>query len=212
LVWAEIPVRLIPQDWDAWRDPAQPAACLAHATNDAIAHATHPVILYLQADEIWTPEGCAELAHWLAAHPPPPEPWGIAVPFIHLRPDLHHEQANPGYTHAVRVLARDPAVRSVGDAWTFAGPDPATWPWHTLQTPIFHIGYIHRDRHVVARRIRHHATTLYPHLPVYTQSANAADHWAADPAAPFWQAIKPFDHRVPYPPALRQWAATLGLI
>ena len=194
-----VPVHVIPQRWTMWRDPVLPARMLAGATNDINQYVQAPWTLYIQADEIWSDQGIASIQ----ALPPVNPYWGYLSPFIHLRPDFDHEQRNPGYTAAIRLI-RTGYAHSGHDAWSFSPmrlQAPEAPP--LLAGSIFHVGYIEQPA-VVKARMHHHATELYPNLAEYQASDAKAQTWDGS-IETYWDAVIPFDYREPYPLALVEW-------
>lgn len=94
---------------------------------------------------------------------------------------------------------------SAGDGWTFSGH---IWPeLHAdFLKPVFHVGYVNKDREIVANRIESHGKLLYPTLKTYPEVAKAI---RAGKEIASWQVqglkIVPYQQR-DYPKLLLSWA------
>ncbi len=101
-------------------------------------------------------------------------------------------------------------VYSAGDGWNFSGNVRPILRADFLK-PIFHVGYVNRDREVVAERLESHAELLYASLPGYRRLARAI---RAGEEISEWRGqgmrIVPYPRR-DYPKLLLDWAVEEGI-
>jgi hypothetical protein len=99
---------------------------------------------------------------------------------------------------------------SSGDGWTFYGNIYPRLRADFLK-PIFHVGYVSRDRNVVVQKLESHARLLYPTSPVYRPIAEAI---RSGRDVESWQfqglEIIPY-YRGDYPRLLLDWATLEGI-
>ncbi len=150
----------------AWPTTAIGGQVLAEATNHALTRCRGSHILYVQADEIFPDELVVRIRALLAAGYN-----SAAVPFLHFRSGWDTIIANPAYGATIRCIPNDPAVRSVGDATSFAGPlAPCAMP-DEFEAPVFHVGWVYAQN-IIAKHQNHAA--IYEDLGDYQRKAAAA--------------------------------------
>jgi len=99
---------------------------------------------------------------------------------------------------------------SAGDGWTFSGH---IWPVLNAEflKPVFHVGYVNKDRGIVADKIESHGRLLYRALKSYPKVANAL---RTGEGIASWQVqglrIVPYQ-RGDYPKLLLEWAMKDGI-
>ncbi|MEK7476726.1 MAG: glycosyltransferase [Candidatus Coatesbacteria bacterium] len=118
-------IRLLEEEWDL--SLREKGLLLSRETNRALDAATGDWVVYLQADEVLHERDIEGLRDLMAScerrssgcvrsHVD-----GIELGYFHFYGSTRFVQDNPfgWYTRAVRVVRRDPAIRSVGDALKF---------------------------------------------------------------------------------------------
>jgi glycosyltransferase involved in cell wall biosynthesis len=168
----------------------------------------------------------------------------VSFRFIHFRPTLSSEIIGPyshairmvrNYTgHWRKILGSkrhdqtsgipkpfsrlDPfkgfrGIYNAGDGWTFAGNVFPVLQADSLK-PVFHVGYVNRDRNVVVRRLESHWQSLYPTIPAYKEAAEKIRAGEDISAWSEWSdrevKISPYTKR-DYPKLLLEWADDEGL-
>jgi len=124
-------------------------------------------LLYVQADELWSPNSLA----WIAKLFEYDRRFdSVAFRFLHLAHNYQELQFPPGqesYTHAIRLIRNVGTIKSHRDAWTFEGVRDTVRAPESVR--IAHANSTCWQNY--ARKARSHADTLYTDLPYYKVSA-----------------------------------------
>jgi glycosyltransferase involved in cell wall biosynthesis len=150
-------IRLLDEPWDL--DQRTKGLLLSRETNRAMDAATGDWVVYLQADEVLHERDLPSLAASIARASDGAGIDGLSLRYLHFYGSPAWVQDHPfkWYRRAVRVVRRDPAIRSVGDALKFrrfVGGAPVRL--RTLRTgiPVYHYGWA-RPPDVMLRKQRH---------------------------------------------------------
>lgn len=150
-------VRLIEEPWDM--SLREKGLLLSRETNRALDAATGDWVVYLQADEVLHEDDLGPLRAEIERAHAMRTVDGLALRYLHFYGDPWHVQDNPfrWYRRAVRVLRRDPAIRSVGDALKFrriGGRIARRLCVKASRAHVYHYGWA-RPPGVMVRKQRH---------------------------------------------------------
>jgi glycosyltransferase involved in cell wall biosynthesis len=150
-------VRLVEEAWDL--SLREKGLLLSHETNRAMDAATGDWIVYLQADEVLHERDLEPLRTLIGRVDARGGVDGIVLRYLHFYGHPRYVQDNPWgwYTSAVRVVRRDPAIRSVGDALKFRRfVDGRPRRLRTVRSAacVYHYGWA-RPPEVMLRKQRH---------------------------------------------------------
>lgn len=203
-------IRVLRHPWMRGRS----GEAIAEAQNHAINNAHGDWIVLCQADEIFHEHTLPLIREKMRR----PGIDSILIRFVHLRPDILHQEKNPGYTEAIRVFRRQGALFryvTIGDGYTarkafrFERFVPSR-PLGLLNSfirertdridepAVFHVGYCIKAR----ERIESHASLLYPDSTDYAEYARKAHTWDGSPDS-FWEDVSAYEG--PYPRLLVEW-------
>ncbi len=150
-------IRLLAEPWDL--DLRERGLLLSRETNRALDAASGDWVVYLQADEVLHERDLDPLGGWIRRADVRPRIDGLSLAYLHFYGSPAFVQDHPfkWYRRAVRVVRRDPAIRSVGDALKFRrfrGGRPHRL--RVLRTPVtvYHYGWA-RPPDVMLRKQRH---------------------------------------------------------
>jgi len=112
-------IRLLEEPWNL--DLREKGLLLSRETNRALDAATGDWVVYLQADEVLHEDDLTPLAAWIGRAAGRRGTDGLSLAYLHFYGSPAFVQDHPfkWYRRAVRVVRRDPAIRSVGDALKF---------------------------------------------------------------------------------------------
>jgi glycosyltransferase involved in cell wall biosynthesis len=158
-------IRLIADPWDL--DLRTKGHLLSRETNRAMDACTGDWILYLQADEVLHENDMDEVRRLMRVHLGKPRIDGISFRYVHFYGSPRYYQDHPfrWYPRAVRVVRRDPAIRSVGDALKFRRFAPGPFPGAPDSRPgrlravrsgvrVYHYGWA-RPPEIMLRKQKH---------------------------------------------------------
>ena len=152
-------IRLQEEAWDL--DLREKGLLLSRETNRALDAATGDWVVYLQADEVLHERDLNPLYMWIGRADGWPGIDGLSMRYLHFygSPDWVQDHPFKWYRRAVRVVRRDPAIRSVGDALKFrlippGGGRPRRLRTLRTQVPVYHYGWA-RPPDVMLRKQRH---------------------------------------------------------
>jgi len=150
-------IRLLEEEWDlSFREKG---LLLSRETNRALDAATGEWVVYLQADEVLHEQDLDGLRALIAACHSRHDVDGIELGYLHFYGSPRFVQDNPftWYTRAVRVVRRDPTIRSVGDALKFRRLEqgrPRRLRTVRARARVYHYGWA-RPPEVMLRKQKH---------------------------------------------------------
>lgn len=116
---------------------------LSEQTNLAIAQASHPWCLYLQADEILHEVDREAFFLALSAANSHPEVEGLLFDYTHFYGSYDViQKSRSAYRREVRCIRKSSGAQSVGDAQSFRKPDGSKLQVISSGTRIFHYGWV----------------------------------------------------------------------
>lgn len=151
-------IRLIQDAWDL--SLRRHGLLLSHETNRAMDCSTGDWIVYLQADEVLHEQDRDELAALMSSLAANRKVDGISLKYIHFygSPWYFQDHYFRWYTRAVRVVRKDPAIRSVGDALKFRrfikGSHPRRLRTVKSRAQVYHYGWA-RPPEVMLKKQKH---------------------------------------------------------
>jgi len=151
-------IRIIETEWDeAMRTGG---LALSHHTNLALEQCAGDWCVYLQADEVLHEDGIPTLRARMEQELPRPEVQGLLVDYTHFYGSYWTYACSFGwYQREVRVVRRDPRIRSRGDAQGFRTVDNEKLRVKNSGARYFHYGHaLHPD---LARRKARNLTRLW---------------------------------------------------
>ena len=190
-------VRIIESDWHEAQRTA--GLALSHHTNLALDQCAGDWCVYIQGDEVLHEAGVPAMRATMERELDRRETQGLLVDYTHFYGSFWTEVYSFGwYYREVRVIRRDPTIRSRGDAQGFRTRDGAKLRVKLSGGRYFHYG--HALQPDVARRKQSNLFSLYSDEKGIRRNAKLPPRYYDDD-----QKVKPF--RGEHPAVMRELAA-----
>jgi hypothetical protein len=137
---SEPKIRIIESDWDETQRTG--GKILSHHTNLALKECTGDWCVYIQADEVVHEDSVANLRATMERELSQPAVQGLLVNYTHFYGSYWTYVYSFGwYYQEVRIIRRDPSIRSVGDAQGFRAIDGSKLRVKNSGGQYFHYGF-----------------------------------------------------------------------
>ena len=137
---SEPKIRIIESDWDDTQRTG--GKILSHHTNLALKECTGDWCVYIQADEVVHEDSVAKMRATMERELSQPAVQGLLVNYTHFYGSYWTYVYSFGwYYQEVRIIRRDPSIRSVGDAQGFRAIDGSKLRVKNSGGQYFHYGF-----------------------------------------------------------------------